>query len=169
MAGKLLSILIARAAGEPMQAVDRAELVSGKGIAGDRYFAGTGEFSPSAQDPDHEVTLIEIEQVRAFNRAEDATPASQAGAPTRPLEASEVRRNLLTEGVDLNSLVGKTFKVGEVLLRGVRLCEPCMVLRDRTRPSVLAGFAHRGGLRAGIVRGGSIETGCSVTVDAESG
>lgn len=173
MAGKLLSIYIADAAGEPMQAIDRAELVSGKGIAGDRYFAGTGEFSPSVQDPDHEVTLIEIEQIRAFNRAEnaknaeDAERASGDDAPTRPLEAFEMRRNLLTEGIDLNALVGKMFAVGDVLMRGVRLCEPCKVLRARTRPSVLAGFAHRGGLRAGIVRGGSIEAGCSLTAEAE--
>ncbi|MBW2294779.1 MAG: MOSC domain-containing protein [Deltaproteobacteria bacterium] len=170
MPGKLLSIYIAKAAGEPMQAIDRAELVSGKGIAGDRYFAGTGEFSPSVQDPDHEVTLIEIEQIRAFNNtenAEDAERTSGDDAPTQPLEASEMRRNLLTEGIDLNALVGKTFAVGDVLMRGVRLCEPCEVLRDRTRPSILAGFAHRGGLRAGIVRGGSIETGCSLTAEAE--
>jgi MOSC domain-containing protein YiiM len=168
MAGKLLSIYIADAAGEPMQAIDRAELVSGKGIAGDRYFAGTGEFSPSVQDPDHEVTLIEIEQIRAFNYAEDAERTSGDDAPTQPLEASEMRRNLLTEGIDLNALVGRTFEAGDVLMRGVRLCEPCKVLRDRTRPSVLAGFAHRGGLRAGIVRGGSIETGCSLTAEAEN-
>lgn len=162
MAGKLLSIFIAPATAEPMQAVERAELVSGKGIAGDRYFSGTGEFSPSVQDPDHEVTLIEIEQVRAFNQREQTGEATY-----RSLEVAEMRRNLVTEGIDLNSLVGKTFAVGEVLLRGVRLCEPCKFLRDGTRPSVLAGFAHRGGLRAGIVRGGSIDVGCPVTVHDE--
>jgi MOSC domain-containing protein YiiM len=168
MSGKLLSIYIASAAGEPMKALERAELVSGKGIAGDRYFAGIGEFSPTVQDPDHEVTLIEIEQIRAFNESEDAENESNDGALAEPLEATEMRRNLLTEGIDLNALVGKTFAVGDVVMRGVRLCEPCDLLQRRTRASVLAGFAHRGGLRAGIVTGGSIEIGCSVAVSTEN-
>lgn len=158
MAGKLLSIYIAPAAGDPIISVSSAELVAGMGIVGDRYFAGEGEFSPEVQDPDHEVTLFELEKLRAFNEGEQ-TEAS----PPQPLTGEDMRRNLLTEGVDLNALVDHEFCVGDVVLRGIRLCEPCGYLRGLTRDSVLAGFAHRGGLRAGIVRGGTIDLGCNIS------
>lgn len=161
--GTIQSIFISSKSGEAMQDIPRATLVPGMGIVGDRYAIGAGEFSPAVPDADHEVTLIEIEQVRAFNAAEAAANRELAD---RPLEPAEMRRNLVTVGVDLNALVGVEFTVGEVRLRGIRLCEPCAFLSARTRESVLRGFAHRGGLRTGIVRGGTIEVNCSVRVDS---
>jgi len=160
MSGRLHSILTASSAGEPMQRVDCAELISGKGIVGDRYFLGTGEFSPPTQDPDHEITLFEIEQLRRFNAEE--------GEAAPPLREEEMRRNLVTENVDLNALVGHRFWVDEVELRGIRLCEPCAYLRDRTRKHVLSGFIHRGGLRAAIERGGTIAVGCAIKIEPRS-
>jgi hypothetical protein len=148
MPGRVLSILIAPAAGEPMQTLDTADLVAGKGISGDRYATGTGEFSPEIQDPDHEVTLIEKEMIDAFNSEYSLEVA-----------ASDLRRNIVTQGIALNELEGVEFSVGAVRLQGIRLCEPCQYLRDRTNPDVLRGFAHKGGLRAGIVRGGSVRVG----------
>ena len=72
------------------------------------------------------------------------------------------RRNLVTEGADLNALVGRTFEIGEVVLRGIRLCEPCNYLAKTTYPETLVGLVHRGGLRAQIVRGGVLRVGDAV-------
>lgn len=76
---------------------------------------------------------------------------------------AETRRNLLTEGVDLNALVGECFMVGAVKMRGVELCDPC------ARPSNLAGkdgfetaYRKRGGLRAEILTSGVISCGDQV-------
>jgi len=59
-------------------------------------------------------------------------------------------------------LVGRDFQVGEVRLRGVRLCEPCSHLEGLTREGVLTGLVHRGGLRADIISGGTIRVGDAI-------
>lgn len=135
----------ARAATEPLEA---ARLVAGRGIEGDRYFAGTGTFSPAAMDPDHQLTLISIEEIDAFNVASGQTLAPGA-----------FRRNVVTRGVDLNALVGKRFRVGAVELRGMRLCEPCTHLAGLLNDDVLKRMVHRAGLRAEIVTGGVVRPG----------
>jgi MOSC domain-containing protein YiiM len=122
-------------------------------LEGDRYFDGTGTFSPQPQRPDFEVTLIEREKVEAF--------AAESGLP---FTAAAARRNLVTEGVDLNALVGREFMVGTVRLRGVRLCEPCAYLAKISFPETLRGLVHKGGLRAQIVSEGVIRVGDAVTV-----
>jgi MOSC domain-containing protein YiiM len=143
--GTLIGIYIAEREGGPMQAVQQAELVSGQGIAGDRYFAGRGKFSPPVQDESHQVTLVEIEQIERFNSANGMT-----------FGAGDLRRNLVTEGIGLNELVGSEFTVGDVVLKGLKLCEPCAYLASLTHPLVLRGLVHCAGLRAAIVRGGSV-------------
>jgi MOSC domain-containing protein YiiM len=79
-----------------------------------------------------------------------------------PLRADEHRRNVVTRGIDLNSLVGHEFTIGEVICRGTRLCEPCTVIdRYASRP-LLRPLVHRGGLRADIVAAGDIREGDEV-------
>lgn len=136
-----------------MQAVPEARAVPGKGLVGDRYFAGSvsaGTFAKPG-DPSREVTLIEIEAIEALGRDGQVT-----------IEPGAARRNLVTRGVALNHLVGREFAVGAVRLRGIRLCEPCAHLEGLTRPGVKAGLVHRGGLRAQILVEGVIHAGDAV-------
>ena len=123
----------------------------GKGLEGDRYFHDAGTFSKPEPQPDHEVTLIEIESIEALKR--------DYGIDLAPHES---RRNILTRGVPLNHLVGQEFKVGDVALRGLRLCEPCAHLQALTQQGVLKGLIHRGGLRAQILTPGVIRVGDAV-------
>ncbi len=122
-----------------------------RGLEGDRYFTGTGTFSPSSPKPDYELTLIQLEHVETFQ--------SSSG---RAFPARDARRNIVTRGVDLNALVGREFKIGDVLIRGIRLCEPCNYLAKQTFPDVLRGLVHKGGLRAQILSEGWIHVGDSV-------
>jgi MOSC domain-containing protein YiiM len=145
--GNLIAIFITPSLGQPLQSVDQAPAIPGKGLEGDRYCLGTGFYSDQP-GPDREVTLIEIEALQALEIEE--------GILIAPPEA---RRNLLTQGVPLNHLVGKDFRVGEVRLRGVRLCEPCGHLAKLTRPEVAPALVHRGGLRAQVVSKGTIRVG----------
>lgn len=69
------------------------------------------------------------------------------------------RRNLGVRGVALDGLIGKRFRVGEVECFGQRRCEPCAHLERLTRPGVLRGLVHRGGLRADVISSGKICTG----------
>lgn len=65
----------------------------------------------------------------------------------------------MTEGVDLNELSGKEFLVGEVRIRGIRLCEPCNYLAKTSFPEILKGLVNKGGLRAQILSEGVIHVG----------
>lgn len=149
--GSLSEILIAESPSAPMTACPEARAVPGRGLEGDRYFNGIGTFSPHPPKPDYEITLIEKEQIDAF--------VAESGLP---FTSSLARRNLVTEGVELNSLVGREFAVGAVRLRGIRLCEPCTYLAKISFPETLRGLVHKGGLRAQIVSEGMIRVGDQV-------
>ena len=149
--GSLIKILITSAAGQPMQEVKEARAVPGKGLEGDRYYSDTGQYS-AKPGSGRQVTLIEIEALEAMK---DETGIE--------LQAAEARRNLVTCGVPLNQLVDKQFQVGEVVLRGVRLCEPCIYLEGMTQPGVRTALVHRGGLRADILKAGTLRPGDVIT------
>src|SRR5690242_8325987 len=129
-----------------MEQVLEARAVAGRGIEGDRYFMGTGTYSNS-RTVSRDITLIEIETIEALERKGIL------------LDPGNARRNIVTRSVPLNHLVGCTFVVGEVRLRGTRLCEPCSHLERLTQQGVLKELIHRGGLRADIVDGGTIRVG----------
>jgi MOSC domain-containing protein YiiM len=149
--GEVLAINVAAGKGEPMQSLTEAVLIEGKGIDGDRYAAGTGQFS-GTRGEGRQVTLIEAEAVEAV--------AHETGIELLP---EQTRRNIVTRDVPLNHLVGREFSVGEVVLRGVRLCEPCAYLGKLTDDEVRRSLLHRGGLRADIVRGGTVRAGDRIT------
>ncbi|MDQ2744968.1 MAG: hypothetical protein M3Z66_22105 [Chloroflexota bacterium] len=145
--GTIEAIWIAPAAGEPAQARIVARALAGLGLEGDRHVAGTGTF-PSGL-PGSALTLIEAEVCESFEP---------------PLGADEHRRNLVTRGIALNGLVGQEFMVGSVRCRGMRLCEPCLVIERYASRPVLRALVHRGGLRADILEDGKIELGDKVRV-----
>ena len=138
-----------------MQPVAEVRAVPGRGLEGDRYYDGRGTFSPQPQKADFELTLIEEERVEAFARDFDLD-----------FTAAHARRNVVTRGVDLNALVGREFRIGDVRVRGVRLCEPCHYLAKTTHPETLRGLVHKGGLRAQILSTGTIKTGDPITEKA---
>jgi MOSC domain-containing protein YiiM len=145
--GRVAGIYITAQPGARLNEVREVAARAGAGLVGDRYGAGAGTFS-KPDKPDRQVTLIEAEALEALRRDYeiDLTPA-------------DARRNVLTRGVALNHLVGREFRVGDVRLRGLRLCEPCKHLEGLTRPGVIRGLTHRGGLRAEILSDGVIRTG----------
>lgn len=144
--GTVESIHIAPAAEAPMQAIDRVQAIPGVGLEGDRYALKQGTFFKP--EPDFELTLIEAEALEALKRDYNFEVAT-----------GECRRNLVTRGAALNHLVGKEFLVGEVKVRGIRLCEPCSHLERLTAQPVIKGLRHRGGLRAQILSEGWIHAG----------
>jgi MOSC domain-containing protein YiiM len=145
--GSVVAIATAPAGAARMVRVSAARAVAGKGLEGDRYFAGLGTYSGSAASG-RELTLIEREAIEALRRDYGIE-----------LDPEESRRNIVTSGVPLNHLVGAEFRVGECVLRGVRLCEPCSHLERLSQKGVARGLVHRGGLRCEIVRGGMIRVG----------
>lgn len=147
--GTIESIHLASAAKAPTRAVDQAQAIPGVGLEGDRYALRQGTFFKP--EPDFELTLIEAEAIEALKREYDVE-----------LAPGEARRNLVTRGVPLNHLVGQEFQIGEVKIRGIRLCEPCSHLQALVGRSVVKGLRHRGGLRAQILSQGVIRVGDTV-------
>jgi MOSC domain-containing protein YiiM len=144
--GTVESIYIAAAAKEPTRAIVQATAIPGAGLEGDRYALQHGTFSKP--QPDFELTLIEAEAMEALRRDYNVE-----------LGPGESRRNIVTRGVPLNHLVGREFAIGEVRIRGIRLCEPCEHLQALTGKQLIKGLRHRGGLRAQILTPGTIRVG----------
>ena len=150
--GVVLKIFTTPEPGGEMNSVGSVIAVENKGLIGDRYYSLTGTYSKPSINPDQEVSLIESE---AFEELFEKHGIE--------LQHSQSRRNILTRYVDLNSLVGKTFQVGEVTLTGMRLCEPCVYLSGLTgHPRLVKQWMHRAGLRAHIAKGGTINVGDQV-------
>jgi MOSC domain-containing protein YiiM len=150
--GVLLHIHIAPDASQAMEELREAECVAGHGIVGDRYFKGTGTYS--AKPDVREVTLIEQEVLDALARND---PPLQGGPIL--LAPHEHRRNLTVRGVPVNHLVGRRFRVGDVILRGGRLNFPCKYLAELLGKPVMLPLYNRSGVNCGIERGGIIRPG----------
>jgi len=145
MSGTIHSIYIANNRGDEQTEVNTARLTEAVGLEGDRH-AGTGV-----------VTLIELEKILEFN---DDTGLD--------ITVGQSRRNIITQGIELNDLVGKQFWIGDILLEGFELCEPCATLGKRlatdkvNAANVVKAFAHKAGIRAFVRGTGEIAPGTAI-------
>ena len=147
MSGRVEGIFITDAHGVVPQPVDRVRAVAGGGLVGNRYFYAAGDAPPGRA-----ITLVAAEAVEAF--------VDETGIEVTP---AETRRNVVTRGIDVNALVGKRFRIGDVECVGVELCEPCSHLESMTKPGVIKGLVHRAGLNADVLGDGEIAVGDGVT------
>jgi MOSC domain-containing protein YiiM len=148
MEGRVEGIYVTPEHGELPQPVESVRALAGRGLEGNRYFF---DDAPAGRA----LTLIAAEAVEAMEREHGIS-----------LEPRESRRNVVTRGIDVNELVGKRFRVGNVECEGVELCEPCADLQAMTKPGVIKGLAHRGGLNADILSDGEISVGDAVVSDS---
>jgi|SRR5579884_313209 len=156
--GEVVGIYVSEVKTGPMQSLVTATALKGRGLSGDRYAAKAGTFTPgSDRIRGYDLTLIESE---ALDRL--VLPDGSQLAP------AEARRNLVARGIDLNALVGREFTIGSVRAFGQRLCEPCVHLQRLTRPGVIAGLVHQGGLRADILTDGAIRLGDRIEAASQS-
>jgi len=148
--GSVVAIFVAPQAEAPTTEVAEANAVAGQGLEGDRYFRGAGTWTGAGEEhiAKRQVTLIESEAIEAARREYEV-----------PLSLGEHRRNIVTAGVPLNHLVDREFLIGEVRLRGVKLCEPCNHMEALSKPGARKALLHRGGLRAEILESGTIRAG----------
>jgi len=148
--GVVAAIFVGPEAQQPMTSVAEVQAIAGHGLEGDRYSRGAGTFPQKS--PNQQLTLIEAEAVEAAARDYELE-----------IDAGEARRNLLTRNVALNHLVGREFRIGEVRLRGLKLCEPCGHLEKLTGKQMIKAMRHRCGLRAEILCDGPIRVGDPIT------
>ena len=153
--GSVVGLLVAPTAEAPLTRVGEAHAVAGRGLLGDRYAERAGTFSGSGRG--YEITLIEADILESL--------------PSDGIEITweDARRNIVTRGIRLNTLVGHRFRVGDVECVGRRLAEPCSHLQRLAPAGVLRALVHRGGLRADIVTGGTIRVGDPIVPIGEDG
>ena len=147
--GEVLSVHLADDGGARMSSPTMIKAIAGRGVQGDRYCLGreSGHFSHH-KGARRQITLFESEVLDAALRDHNLT-----------LAADECRMNVVTRGVPLNHLVGLRFRVGDVVLRGMKLNEPCSRLEEVVGKRVVSVLVHRCGLFAEILLGGTIRPG----------
>jgi MOSC domain-containing protein YiiM len=146
--GIVESLHIVAEKSQPMTTVETIRAIPGIGLEGDRYATGKGTYSDWPEDG-RQVTLLEQETLEALRRDLKIT-----------LEPHETRRNIITQGVPLNHLVGARFLVGSVLLEGTRLNLPCQYFQDLLGiKGLFKSLIHRSGLNCRILNEGEISVG----------
>lgn len=136
---KVFKIGIAKNNNEKIKEVEEVVVSAGKGIVGDRHFH---DFN----DVTNQITLIEKENIDYYNNENKLN-----------ISYVDFRRNIITEGIQLNNLIGKKIKIGNVLLLGNDLCRPCKHLQESlNRNDIIKEFLKKGGLRCEILNSGTI-------------
>lgn len=126
----------------PVTAVDRVRCRAGRGLEGDRFF----DYRP---DYSGQVTFFDAGVLAAL-RNELAVPE---------LSADAFRRNVIIAGLDLSSLIGRTFRLQGIEFEGASEAQPCFWMNVAVAPGAEAWLRGRGGLRARILTDGDLSVG----------
>ena len=150
---RLHSIWVAAEAGAPLVSMAQVRAVAAVGLEGDRYAGGRGTFSRTRSMSVRDVTLVAHETVEGLGRALG-----------RDLVAGELRRNLVTEGLELGALLGARLAIGEVRIEVTGTCPPCGHLDRLLGVAARPHLRRQGGLRARVAVGGRLEAGAPIEV-----
>ena len=136
---QVFKIGIAKNNSQEIQEVKKIDLVSGKGIIGDRHFNENN-------DPYNQLSLIESENIDYYNKE------FQLNIPYL-----NFRRNIVTKGIKLNDLIDKKILIGQIEVKGINLCRPCKHLEQTLKQNnIIKEFLRKGGLRCEILNSGKI-------------
>ena len=123
----------------PVVVMEEAMLDTTQGLIGDRYSGRSGS---------RHVTLIGRENIAAI--------ASFLGQDVAP---EQLRRNILTSGINLLALKDKTFRLGEALLEMTGECHPCSRMEEIFGEGGYNAVRSHGGITARVVQGGMVRIG----------
>ena len=136
---KVLKLGITDINNKKIKEVEKIEVLSNKGVIGDRHF---NEFN----DPYCQLSLIESENIDYYNLRYGLN-----------IPYLDFRRNVVTKGIRLNELIGKKFFIGKVKVEGIDLCRPCRHLTETLgQENIIKEFLRKGGLRCQILSSSSI-------------
>lgn len=121
----------------PMLSCTWVDVQAGQGIVGDRF---------KATRTDREVTLIQIEHIRAME--------SMLGG--QAIDPSLLRRNIAVQGINLLALKGKQFRVGSVVMEYTGLAHPCSKMERALGPGGYNAMRGHGGITARVIESGEI-------------
>lgn len=123
----------------PMVEVPEVNLVKNKGIAGDRFFDFKDNYKGQVTFFEYETFLDLRERFGIFDRGPES-----------------FRRNIITVGVDLNSLIGNEFEIQDIRFFGTEECRPCYWMETAFCEGAEESLRGKGGLRARILSSGKL-------------
>ena len=139
---KVIEITVSENPKGQMKSVNNVETVAGKGLVNHYHFKNDSEKR-------RQITLIEIENINHYNQI------TRTSIPPK-----DFRRNIVTEGIKLNALVGSEFFIGEVKVKAHDLCRPCKYLQESlNQKNLVKELLRKGGLRCEILTNGKIFVG----------
>ena len=133
-----------------IQKVNTVECIAGRGLVGDRYF-------DHAEDFKGQITFFDWAVYRDIS----------VNFELEELHPEKFRRNALVEGIDLNTLIGEKFTLQGVEFEGVEECRPCFWMDETISPGVHEALKGHGGLRAKILKTGTLECSASELLTLE--
>jgi len=137
--GKVLEIGISKKKNNKIVNVNEVEAIKGRGLVNESHFKENNEKRC-------QITLIEIENINHYNKLTGTT-----------IPAISFLRNIVTQGIRLNELVGKEFLIGKVKVKAHDLCRPCKYLQESLQQkNVVKELLYTGGLRCEILSSGKI-------------
>ena len=144
---KVLEIAISKNSKGEMQNVNNVKTFAGRGLEGDRHFKANN-------DKRSQITLIESENINYYNKISGTS-----------IQLINFRRNIITQGINLNEFLNKEFLIGKVKVKAHDLCRPCKFLQERLKQTdIIKEFMHKGGLRCEILEDGEISVGDMIIV-----
>ena len=124
---KVIKLGISNSNNKKIKEVESIKVLANKGVVGDRHFS-------DYNDPSCQLTLIESENIDYYNLKYGLN-----------IPYVEFRRNIVTEGIRLNELVGKKLRIGNVEVEAVDLCRPCRHLTEiLCQDNILKEFLRKG-------------------------
>ncbi len=134
---------------QPIEPCDEVTVAVGTGIDGDYH-------SSKRPGGKRQVTLIQAEHfaVIAANTGRDS------------VSPELFRRNIVVRGIELTTLIGHRFRIGEALLEGTGPCTPCSRMDENLGEGGRLAMKGLGGLTARVIQPGRIRLGDSVTAEA---
>ncbi len=151
-AGRVAWIGVRPATRMPMQVLHSVDAIQGRGLAGDR----TAEKSRPGNA--RQVTLIQAEHLAAV--AQLLQRADIAPALTR--------RNIVVSGINLLSLKGHRFRMGDALLEVTGECHPCSLMESLLGPGGYNAMRGHGGINARVLESGRVTLGADVVALPEA-
>lgn len=124
----------------PMVEQARVQCIAGRGLTGDRFF----DYKPNYSG---QVTFFALENYERLCRELDVSDK----------DPSVFRRNVITSGIDLNSLIGEEFEIQGVRFLGRKECTPCYWMDRAFAPGAEKLLLGQGGLRAAILTSGELQ------------
>ena len=145
--GKVYKLGITTDNNKKIQETESIEVISDKGVVGDRHFK-------DYNDPYCQLSLIESENIDQYNTKYGLN-----------ISYVDFRRNVITKEIKLNNLIGKKFFIGKVQVEGIDLCRPCRHLTEMlNQENILKEFLRKGGLRCRILTSSKINIGDKIKI-----